>query len=164
MNTLLTLEPGLIIWTILTFTILLFILKKLAWKPMLTMLGNREEAIRSDMRRAEDARAEAEHLLAEHRALQERSEIDARRIIEDARQAGDKLRQGIVDQAHEQARQMTAQAKDEIRREKDTALTQLRDEVADLALMAASRLLGEDMNDERHRALVRDYLTRFPRN
>jgi F-type H+-transporting ATPase subunit b len=126
MDQLLAIEPGMLIWTFITFALLLWLLKKFAWKPLLGMLEKREEKIREDLQRAEDARADSERLLAEHRKLLQNSELETRRLLEEAKNAAETVKQGIVDSAHEQARQMTAQAKAEIQREKQTALLQLR--------------------------------------
>ncbi len=164
MDNLLALEPGMLIWTFITFTLLLWILKKLAWKPLLGALESRETKIREDIQKAEDARADAERLLAEHRKLLQNSEIEARKILDEAKQTAEGIKQGIVDSAHEQARQMTAQAKAEIQREKDTALSQLRTEVADLAIRAAGKVLGEELDADKHRRLVDDFIGNLPKN
>ncbi|MBE0644580.1 MAG: F0F1 ATP synthase subunit B [Bacteroidetes bacterium] len=164
MDKLLALEPGMLIWTFITFTLLLWILKKLAWKPLLGALENRETKIREDIQRAEDARTDAERLLAEHRKLLQNSEMEARKILDEAKGVAETVKQGIVDSAHEQARQMTAQAKAEIQREKDTALAQLRTEVADLAIRAAGKILGEELDADKHRKLVDDFIGNLPKN
>ena len=164
MDNLLTLEPGMLIWTMVTFALLLWILKKLAWKPLLTGLENRENKIREDLQKAENSRIEAENLLREHKHLLERSESEARKIIDEAKSTAESLKQGIVDSANEQARQMAAQAKAEIQREKDTALSQLREEVADLAVRAAGKILGEELDAEKHRKLVNDFISNIPKN
>lgn len=164
MDQLLTLEPGMLIWTFITFALLLWLLKKFAWKPLLGALESRENKIREDLQKAEDARGDAERLLAEHRKLLQNSEADARKIIDDAKSTAEMLKQGIVDTAHEQARQMTAQAKAEIQREKDTALSQLREEVADLAIRAAGKILGEELDADKHRRLVNDFIGNLPKN
>jgi F-type H+-transporting ATPase subunit b len=164
MDTLLTIEPGMLIWTFVVFFILLWVLKKFAWKPLLSSLEGRENAIRTDMERAENARAESERLLAEHKKLQDRSEIEARGIIEEARKTAEALKADIVEKANEQARNLTAQAKAEIQREKETALAQLRDEVADLAIQAASKILRESLDDEKHRKLVTTFISELPKN
>jgi F-type H+-transporting ATPase subunit b len=164
MDKLLALEPGMLIWTFITFSLLLWILKKFAWKPLLGALENRETKIREDIQRAEDARAGAERLLEEHRKLLQNSELDARKILEDAKSTAETVKQGIIDSAHEQARLMTAQAKAEIQREKDTALSQLRVEVADLAIRAAGKVLGEELDADKHRKLVDDFIGNLPRN
>jgi F-type H+-transporting ATPase subunit b len=164
MENLLTLEPGLIIWTFLTFGLLLWILKKFAWKPLLNSLEKREERIHSDIQRSEHAREESEKLLAEHKKMMTRSEMDARRIIDEARKAGENARAGIVAAAEEQARQMTVQAKAEIQREKHSAMAQLRNEVADLAIQAAGKILDERLDDERNRRLVDEFIAGLPKN
>ncbi|MFZ1729772.1 MAG: F0F1 ATP synthase subunit B [Bacteroidota bacterium] len=164
MDKLLALEPGMLIWTFITFTLLLWILKKFAWKPLLGALENRETKIREDIQRAEDARADAERMLAEHRKLLQNSELDARKILDEAKSTAEAIKQGIVESAHEQARLMTAQAKAEIQREKDTALSQLREEVADLAIRAAGKILGEELDADKHRKLVDDFIGNLPRN
>lgn len=164
MDNLLALEPGMLIWTFITFALLLWILKKIAWKPLLSALENRENKIRDDLQRAEDARTGAESILAEHKALVQNSEIEARKIIDEAKSTADQVKQGIIDTANEQARQMTAQAKAEIQREKDTALSQLREEVADLAIRAAGKILGEELDENRHRKMVNDFIGNLPKN
>lgn len=164
MDQLLTLEPGMLIWTLLTFTVLLWVLKKIAWKPLLQALESREGTIREDLQKAETARIEAEQRLAEHRKLLERSEIEARKIIDEAKSTAESMKQGIVESANEQARQMTAQARAEIQREKDTALSQLREEVADLAVRAAGKILGQELDTDKHRKLVDDFISNLPNN
>ncbi len=164
MDKLLSLEPGMLIWTFITFATLLWILKKIAWKPLLSALEGREHRIASDLDKAEEARKEAERLLAEHRVLLENSERDARKLIDEAKTTAETLKQGIVDSAHEQSRQMIAQARTEIQREKDTAITQLREEVADLAVRAAGKILGEELDAGRHKKMVDDFISNLPNN
>jgi F-type H+-transporting ATPase subunit b len=92
------------------------------------------------------------------------SELEARRLIDDARKTAEKLKAEIVASANEQAAQMTAQAKAEIQREKETALSQLRSEVADLAIMAAGRILQENLDDDRNRKIVDSVIAGLPKN
>lgn len=164
MDTLLNLNPGLIIWTFVTFFIVLFILKKVAWKPLLTMLESREESIKSDLQRAEHAREESERLLAEHKKSLQNLEAEARRIIGEANATAEQLKAEIVEKAHAIARNLSEQARAEIQREKETALSQLREEVATLAIQAASKILDESLNDERHRKIVDAFISTLPRN
>ena len=164
MDNLLTLEPGMLVWTFVTFALLLWVLKKIAWKPLLGALETRENNIREDLQKAEKARVDAELLLTEHRQLLERSETEARKILDEAKATAESLKQGIIDSANEQARQMSEQAKAEIQREKDTALSQLREEVADLAVRAAGKILGEELDADKHRKLVNDFISNLPTN
>lgn len=164
MDTLLTIEPGMLIWTFVVFFLLLWVLKKFAWKPLLSALEGREQSIRADLERAENARVEAERLLAEHKKMLDRADAESRAIIEEARKTAEALKHDIVEKASEQARQMTNQAKAEIQREKETALSQLRNEVADLAIQAASKILRESLDDEKHRKLVSTFISELPKN
>ncbi len=164
MDKLLTLEPGMIIWTFISFAILLWTLKKFAWKPMLDMLDGREQRIKGDLERAEKARAESEQLILQHKEMISKAEQQAYAVIDEAKKSAEKVREGIVQLAHEQSRQMTEQAKAEIIREKETALAELRTEVADLAIQAAGKILKEDLNDDRHKNLVDAFITGLPKN
>ncbi len=164
MNNLLTLEPGMIIWTFLTFGLLLFILKRFGWKPLLTALEKREERIHNDLQRAEHAREESERLLAEHKKLIAASEQEARKIIDEARGTAEKLRDDIIAKANEQATHISQQATLAIKRERDSAIVQLRNEVADLAIAAAEKILQESLNDEKHRKIVGAFIDDLPKN
>jgi len=150
----LQINPGLILWTIITFAIVLTILRFTAWKPLLAALSAREEKIRASLEQAERAREEARRLLEENRRQQSQAEMQAQRIINEGRALGDRLKSEIVDRAHATSQQMIEQAKNEIQREKDQALTQLRSEVADLAILAAGKILDANLDSAKNRQLV----------
>ncbi len=164
MNTLLDLNPGMLIWTFLTFGILLFVLKRFAWKPLLGSLTSREDRISSDLQRAEQIRIEAERMLSEHKALMDNAEGEARALLADARKTAEKLRDDILKKAEDQAQAMTQAARAEIVREKETAILQLRTEVAELAIQAAGRILHEELDQEKHRSLVDTFISHLPNN
>ncbi|MDH7514745.1 MAG: F0F1 ATP synthase subunit B [Bacteroidota bacterium] len=164
METLLRIEPGMIIWTLLTFGLLLYLLKKFAWKPLLGALESREERIRSDLVRTKHAREEAEKLAAERRGQLQAAELEARRIIDEARKTAENLQKEILRQADEKAQARITQALAEIRREKETAFAQLKAQVADFAIAAASRILREEVDSDRNRQLVDEFIARLPRN
>lgn len=164
METLLSLNPGLIIWTFVTFFIVLSVLKKFAWKPLLTALEKREEGIKSDLSRAEHAREDSERLLEEHRKNLQNAETEARRIIEEARTAAEQIKGDIVESARTAARNLSAQARAEIQREKETAMAQMREEIAFLAIQAAGKILDETLDAERHRKLVAAFIDTLPKN
>ncbi len=160
----LELNPGLIAWTIITFLLLVTVLRTFAWKPILGALKTREEGIRTTLERAEEARNEAARLLEEHRRQLQQAEQEGHRIMSESRALGDKLKEEIVTQAHQQSRRMIDQAKEEISRDKDAALSQLRSEVASLAITAAEKILDESLDDARHRKIVDAYLNQLPKN
>src|SRR6266498_941886 len=117
-DTLLSVNPGLIIWTIIIFTILVLILKKWAWKPLLESLTNREVMIRESVEKAEELKREAERMLSEHKKLLESAEDESRKIINEGKSYADKVREDLMGKAQEDAHRLVTQAKAEIQREK----------------------------------------------
>jgi F-type H+-transporting ATPase subunit b len=150
----LEINSGLILWTILTFVIVLLILRKAAWKPLLGALAAREESIRASLREAEDARAQAARLLEENKRQLAQVEEQSRRIIMEGRDMGDRLKGEILEKANATTRVMIEQAKEEIRREKDAALTQLRAEATDLVIAAAGKILDANLDTPKQRQLA----------
>jgi F-type H+-transporting ATPase subunit b len=150
----LEINPGLILWTILTFLIVLVILRRTAWKPLLTALKEREDSIRASLHDAEEARQQAQKLLDENKKLLATAEEQSQRIIKDGRDMADRLKAEILEKANTSSQQMIVQAREEIQREKESALTQLRSEVADLAITAAGKILDANLDPAKQRAIV----------
>lgn len=159
---LLTPEPGLIIWTIITFLVVLVILSKTVWKPLLAALDARERGIAEALSGAEKARDEAQTAVAEHKKVLVAAEEEGREIVAQAREAAEKVRQGIVDEARQEAQQAAELARRSIETEKRAALSELRREVADLAVQAAGVILDAELDDDRNRKLVDDLIARIP--
>ncbi|MBI5475773.1 MAG: F0F1 ATP synthase subunit B [Ignavibacteriales bacterium] len=157
-------NPGLIIWTIITFVLLLIILKKFAWKPLLGSLHQREDSVRNSIERAELAKNEAEKLLEENKKQLERAEQEGRKILNENRALAEKLKEEIIEKANQQSKKMIEMAKQEIERDKDAALVSLRGEVANLAIQAAGKILDETLDENKHRKLVDSYLKGLPKN
>jgi F-type H+-transporting ATPase subunit b len=157
-------NPGLIVWTIVTFVLLVIVLRAYAWKPLLGALQQREEHVRSSLERAEQARAEAERILEDNRKQLANAGAEASRILAEGRSLGEKLKNELLEQANRQSRKMIDQAKQEIDREKDAALEKLRSEVASLAIGAAEKILDETLDEKRHRKIVDGYLRDLPKN
>jgi len=147
-------NPGLILWTIITFVIVLVILRAVAWKPMLAALTAREESIRDALREAEDARAQAKLLLEENRRQLAQAEEQSQLLIKEGRVMGDRLKAEILEKANSSSRHMIEQAKEEIRREKDSALLRLRAEVSDLVVAAAGKMLDANLDTPKQRQLA----------
>jgi F-type H+-transporting ATPase subunit b len=147
-------NPGLIVWTIITFLIALAILRFTAWKPLLSALTSREEKVRSSLEQAEKARQDAQRLLEEHQRQLNLAEKQSERIIREGREMGEQLKLEIVEKANASSRHLIDQAKDEIAREKEKALIQLRTEVADLVIAATGKLLDANLDTPKQRQLV----------
>jgi len=147
-------NPGLILWTIITFVVVLVILRLTAWKTLVGALTTREEKIRSSLEQAERAQQEAARLLEENKKQLAQAEEQSQRVIRDGRDLGERLKGEILEKADVGARHMIEQAKEEIAREKEKALIQLRTEVADLAIGAAGKILDANLDPARHRQLI----------
>lgn len=160
----LAINPGLIVWTIVTFIVLVVVLRKFAWKPLLEALNRREGHVRDSLERAEKAQQEAERLLQENRAQIARAEEETRRILKEGRGLGEKVKSEIVEKANQQARLMVERAKQEIEHDKEMALAQLREEVASLAILAAEKILNETLDAGKQRKIVDDMLRVLPKN
>ena len=150
----LEINPGLTIWTFIIFLLLLIVLGKTAWKPLLASLKTREQAIADSLSRAEQARADAERLIAENKLERAKAEEEVQKALREGRIYAEQMRRDLVEKAKEEAQRMLAHARAEIERDTQHALRQLREEVADLAIMATSKLLDENMDQERHRRVV----------
>jgi F-type H+-transporting ATPase subunit b len=160
----LEINPGLILWTIITFIIVLAILRAKAWKPLLQALTAREEKIRTALQHAEDAQAEARRLLEDNKRQLAKAEVESQRIIKQGRELGDRLKAEIVEKANTSSRAMIEQAKDEIHREKDAALIQLRTEVADLAIGVAGKLIDQNLDTAKQRQLADSAIKELQKN
>ncbi len=133
-GSLLSPNPGLIFWTAITFVIVLLILKKIAWGPIIGALEEREKGIQSSIDRAHSAKEESEAILRKNRELLAKADAESDKIIREGKDYADKLRADITEKAQSEAKKMIAAAKDEIEQEKRRALDVLRNEVADLAV------------------------------
>ena len=160
----LELNPGLIVWTIVSFIVLVAVLSKYAWKPMLKALGEREEKIRSALDQADKARAEASALLKRNEETMARAEVEYQKMMRESRAMADKVKEEIVEKAREQAQQELQNASEEIQRNIDSARQQLRAEVADLAIKAAEKILDESLDAPKQKKIVDSFLTQLPRN
>jgi F-type H+-transporting ATPase subunit b len=160
------LEPnlGLIVWTAITFFILLVFLGKFAWKPLLNDLQSREEKISNSLERAEKAKEEAERVLEENKKNLQRADEQAQQAIREGRTAAERLKNEILEKANASSRRMIEQAREEIQREKEAALNELRREVVDLAIRAAGKILGEELDERHHRKVIEGFLRELPKN
>jgi len=163
-QSLVTPSAGLIFWKSLAFLIFLFLLYRFAWGPITEALQEREETIDASIKRAEEALKEAKQMQKANEKARREAEQKAQQILRDARESAEALRNEEVEKTREKIRQMQEQAQAEIEREKQGALKELRDEVADLAIQAAGRILKEDVDGDRQRKLVHDFIDDLPKN
>ena len=147
-------------WTVIIFLLLLGVLSKFAFPPLLGYAAAREQRIQANLDEARRLRAEAEGLLAQQREELVEAKRQSQQLIADARQAGERARQDLLDQARVQQEEMVARARQDIVRERERAIESLRREAVELALAAASRLLERRITGDEDRKLISEYLGR----
>ena len=157
-NPLVQLDPGLFLWTILTFLVLLGVLAKFAWNPLLKMLRDREELIRSSLDDAEKARAELERLNSEGEDIVNKARSGAQTILSEGKVAASKLKDETLNAAKDQAKSILSDAEKQIRIEKDKAIEEIKSEVVDLSLSVATKLIKKNISREDNQALIDDSL------
>lgn len=157
-------NPGLMIWTIAVFLLVLFVLGKFAWGPILGVVEAREEGIRDAIGEAKRMNEEAEQRLEEVRRELTAARRQAQEIVAEGREAGDRVRREVEAKARDDAERMLERARQEIGRERDQAVQALRRESVDLALAVASRILHERLDEEADRELVQRYLEEVGRS
>ncbi len=163
-SSLLDINPGLIIWTVIIFVLLLIVLKKTAWKPILTALDERERTIKESLEKAEEARKEAERILEENKERLAKAEEEVQRIVEQGREYAEKLKEQILAESEEQARKKIEEAEQAIERKQQEAFAQLRTEIADIAVSAAEKIIKETLDKEKQKKLVEAYLDELKKN
>jgi F-type H+-transporting ATPase subunit b len=151
-------DPGLFIWTILTFLVLLAVLAKFAWRPLLKALEARQEAISKSLEDADRAKEELAHLQSESAKIIRQARIDADSILIKTRSDAERLREELKAKAKEEANSMIRNAEQQIHMQTRQAVEQIRHEVADLAVTIASKLLERNLAKDDNDRLIRETL------
>ena len=152
---LLQLHPGLMIWTIVTFLILVVILRLVAWKPILALLEARERKIRDDIDTASKNRKETEKVLTDLQAKLDGARKEANEIVAGARTAAEKVREETIAKAREESGQLIEKAKAEIQLEGEKAAQALKEQFAELAVQAAGQIIGKTLSPDEHLEIIR---------
>ena len=155
-NPLISVTPGLMIWTFVCFFITFYVLRRYAFGPIQQMLDDRREQIRRSIEEAEEARAEARKLLEEHRALMNQARADAEQILVEARRTAESLEQRMRDETEVERQRRLEETRREIAAETARALEQIRSEVADLTLEATAIVVGRTLDSDQDRKLIAD--------
>jgi F-type H+-transporting ATPase subunit b len=163
-GSLLDVNPGLIIWTIITFLVLLIILRKVAWKPILTALDNREKEIEDSLNRAEQAKEEAQKILEENQASLAKVEEESKKIIDQSRAYAENLKEQMLKDSKGQAQKIIEDAGNEIERQKDAAFEELKNQIAEISVNAAEKIIKENLDAEKNKTIVNKYLSGISNN
>jgi len=155
---LLTPNVGLAVWTILTFVLVLLVLRRYAWKPILGAMEARERGIQQLLDDAEAARAEAEATLEEYRRQLAEARAAVQQMFAEGRADAERVRNELLQNAHTDAEAIVARAHGEIHLERQKAIAEIKEQAAEIAISAASKIIEEALDEERHRRIVEEYL------
>ncbi len=151
-------DPGLFIWTILTFLVLVGLLAKFAWRPLLQALEGRQAAIAKSLEDAEQARQELERLQRESAQMMRQARTEAEAIITRSRSDAEALREELKQKSRAEAASIVQTAEKQIQLETVRAIQQIRKETIDLSVAIASKILRRQVSKDDHEALIEETL------
>ena len=157
-NPLVQLDPGLFIWTIITFLLVLFLLSKFAWKPLLKVLQEREDEIKSSLKDAEVAKAELEKVNLESEKILNNARAEARKIQAESKSVSEKQRDEIIHKAKEEAKKIVVNAESQIKMEKDLAIKQIQEKVIDLTFSISEKVIKKNLTSDDNKKIIKDSL------
>jgi F-type H+-transporting ATPase subunit b len=149
-------DPGLYIWTIATFLILVWLLAKFAWRPLLAALERRQETIRKSLDDAQQAKQELERLHVESRKILTEARVQAEQIVSQTRTDASRLRDELKQKAQSEAAGVLKNAERQIEMETARALQQIRNEAVDLSVAIASKVLERNVTKEDNERLIEE--------
>jgi F-type H+-transporting ATPase subunit b len=149
-------DPGLYIWTIATFLILLWLLAKFAWRPLLEALERRQETIRKSLDDAHQAKQDLERLNAESRKILTEARVQAEQILSQTRSDATRLRDELKQKAQAEAAGVMKNAERQIEMETARAVQQIRNEAVDISIAIASKLLDRNVSREDNERLIEE--------
>ncbi len=155
-NALIKVVPGLMIWTIVSFGITLFVLKRYAFGPIQKAIDERRQRIRQALEEADQARAEARRMLEEHRQLLGQARGEAEEILTDARKVAEAQRARVKEETEADRQRRLEETRRQIEAETRRALVEIRAEVAELSLIAAEKVTAKSLDDAEHRRLIEE--------
>jgi F-type H+-transporting ATPase subunit b len=149
-------SPGLFVWSLITFLILLGLLYKFAFNPLMRMQKARQDSIHQAITEAESLRDEAQQLLANYKQQLAEAREEATAIIERARKAGESTKAEVIEEARAQAEATLAKARQQIERDTNQALQRIREEVADLTVAATEKVARKSLTEEDQLRLIQE--------
>ena len=152
-------DPGLIIWTTIIFTLLLIVLKKYAWKPILTAVDERNKSITEALKAADKAKEEIASLNADNERILQEARIERDLLLKEARDMKNNIISKAKEQANKEADKILTSTKEQISNEKMRAITELKNTVADLSIDMATMVLKSELKDtNKQKQLVSEVL------
>ena len=157
-NPLIQVTPGLMIWTIVCFLVVLFVLKRYAFGPIQQMVDTRRERIEQAIAEADNAREEARNLLEEHRKLIGQAKAESEEILAEARRVAEAQRERVREESEEDRARRLEETRRQIDQATVQALGQIRDEVGKLSLLAAEKITRKSLTEADKQRLIDEAL------
>ena len=154
-------NTGLTLWTIVTFLFLLFVLKWKAWGPLMDALDAREKQIEESLSKAEKVTAQAEEQAVKNEEVLNEARQEAQEIVSKAREAGDKLKNKLEEDGKEQYDSLLEKAKEQIQLEKDKVVSEIKQEVTNLSVLAAEKIIKKSLTKDDHQAIIEDTINEY---
>jgi F-type H+-transporting ATPase subunit b len=152
-------NTGLLIWMMITFLIVLILLRKFAWNPILKMIKDREDSIDNALKSAENAKLEMQNLKSDNEKILAQARNERDQMMKEARDMKDAIVGEAKGKAKEEADKMLASAREAIQNEKMAAITELKNQVANLSVEIAEKILKRELSDEnKQKDLIGDLL------
>jgi F-type H+-transporting ATPase subunit b len=151
-------NTGLMFWTLIIFLVLLFILSRVAFRPIISAVEARERALEEAIEGAKRDREAAAKSLADQQAQLDAARAEAQRLIAEGRTTGEKVRADMLEETRREQQELLERARREIVSERDRAIDQLRREAVDLAIAGASKVIERNLDDQANRQLVEGFL------
>lgn len=159
LTSLTTPSVGLIFWTTIVFLILLFVLSKYAWKPILSAVKSREQKIEETLQQAEKTKEEIQKLKADNEKLLHQARLEYDNIIKEAREVKEKMIAQAKTEAQKEAQKIIQSAQESINAQKAAAIAELKQQVASLSIEIASKILKKELsNPDAQKQLVNQML------
>jgi len=148
-------DIGLMFWTLLIFLILLFLLRKFAWKPIVTALKEREESIEKALNEARTAREEIENLKLENDKILTQAKFDRDAMLRQAKELGDSIINQAKENAQKEGKLILAETRELVKKEKEQAMIELKNEIGDLVIKTASKVIRQELtsNDQQKKII-----------
>lgn len=140
---------GLMFWTVIIFILLLIILKKFAWKPILKSVDDRNNSIKEALLSAEKAKEEMQQLSADNDKILKQARMERDSIIKDAREIKEKTISEAKNKAAKEAEKIITEAKEQIKNEQMKAMTELKNEIADISIQMAEKIIKTELKDSK---------------
>jgi F-type H+-transporting ATPase subunit b len=157
-NPLFTIDPGLFIWSIIIFLLVLLILKRYAWTPLLDFIDEREKEISDSLAMAESAKADLEKIKDESEKILDEAKKLGKVIVGDSKQKAEQSANNILNKAQEKSNEFLVDAKSKIDLEKKRAIKEIKEEVVELSLDLASQVLQRNVKDDDNNKFIQSSL------